>query len=64
MKVYELMGKLSKMNAGAEVRFRRIFSLEEVDIYDDDSATYEIDVCVKEVERRDERKVYLDGWAN
>ena len=60
MKVYELMNELDNMQAGAEVRFRRV--LEKGELMKKGDGLYEVNLAVRWAEQEDE-KVLLDGWA-
>lgn len=63
MKVFELMNELSKVPAGAEVRFSMITSVEELvkaepaDI--EGKICYGINVDVKEVDAASEKTVFI-----
>lgn len=65
MKVFELMALLSDMAGGAEVRFRRLATNDELPVCADDEDLTEIDFSIKEAEQQKEcgkPVVLLDGW--
>lgn len=61
MKVYELMNELDNMPAGAEVRFRRKLTEDELNKADD--GLYVVDLPIRWAEMEEE-VVLLDGWKS
>ena len=63
MKVFELMNELSKVPAGAEVRFSMITSVEELVKAEPEEMEgkiyYRTDVDVKEVDAASEKTVFI-----
>lgn len=62
MKVYELMNELSQCSAGAEVKFQKYATKDEINVCADDLSLYKLSFPIKDVEQSDE-EVILDGWA-
>lgn len=57
-----MIGQLSKLPAGATIRFRRLLSKEEIVLYDDDHELYEVALEIREASLSEDT-VDLDGWA-
>lgn len=63
MKVFELMNALSKVPAGAEVRFSMLMSVDELVVSEpqeeEGKIYYRTDLDVKEVDAASEKTVYI-----